>query len=247
MCIRDRSKVAIVGGGAAGMMAAFSAASSGHQVDLFEHNEKLGKKIYITGKGSCNLTNACDVEDYFGNIVRNSKFLYSAIYTFDNQAVMDFFEEQGLGLKVERGNRVFPNSDHASDVIKALTKALRHVGVKVHLNMDVVELLADGGRIKGLKYHNFDTKEMGNTYFCDAVILAGVGISYPTTGSDGSTWELCKKLGHTITPVRPALIGMTAKECYIKELQGLSLKNISFSVLRGKKVLYQEDVYKRQL
>lgn len=234
------SKVAIVGGGAAGMMAAFSAASSGHQVDLFEHNEKLGKKIYITGKGRCNLTNACDVEDYFGNIVRNSKFLYSAIYTFDNQAVMDFFEEQGLGLKVERGNRVFPNSDHASDVIKALTKALRHVGVKVHLNMDVVELLADGGRIKGLKYHNFDTKEMGNTYFCDAVILAGGGISYPTTGSDGSTWELCKKLGHTITPVRPALIGMTAKECYIKELQGLSLKNISFSVLRGKKVLYQE-------
>lgn len=234
------SKVAVVGGGAAGMMAAYAAASSGHQVSLFEHNEKLGKKIYITGKGRCNLTNACDVEVFFGNVVRNGKFLYSAIYTFDNQAVMDFFEKQGLRLKVERGNRVFPDSDHASDVIKALAKALRQAGVQVRLNTDVVDLLAKDGRIQGLRYNDFDTKEKGKEFFCDALILAGGGISYPTTGSDGSSWKLCEKLGHTITQVRPALIGMTAKEDYIKELQGLSLKNITFSVFKGKKVLYEE-------
>lgn len=234
------SKVAVVGGGAAGMMAAFAAASSGHQVSLFEHNEKLGKKIYITGKGRCNLTNACDVEDFFGNVVRNGKFLYSAVYTFDNQAVMDFFEKQGLALKVERGNRVFPVSDHSSDVIKALAKALRQAGVKVHLNADVVDLLADDGRMRGLKYNDYDTKEKGKTFLCDAVILAGGGISYPSTGSDGSVWKMCEKLGHTLTQVRPALIGMTAKEDYIKELQGLSLKNITFSVFKGKKVLYEE-------
>lgn len=234
------SKVAVVGGGAAGMMAAYAAASSGHQVSLFEHNEKLGKKIYITGKGRCNLTNACDVEDFFVNVVRNGKFLYSAIYTFDNQAVMDFFEKQGLRLKVERGNRVFPDSDHSSDVIKALAKALRQTGVKVYLNTDVVELLADGGRIHGVKYNDPDAKKKESLFLCDAVILAGGGISYPSTGSDGSVWKMCEKLGHTITQIRPALVGMTAKENYIRELQGLSLKNITFSVFKGKKLLYQE-------
>ncbi len=233
-------KAAVVGGGAAGMMAAFAAAFSGHQVTLFEHNEKLGKKIYITGKGRCNLTNACDVSDFFNYVMRNAKFLYSAVYTFDNQSVMDFFERRGLRLKVERGNRVFPASDHSSDVIKALTKALRQTGVKVYLNAEVTELLSEDGRICGLKYDSFDTGEKKKLFYCDAVIMATGGISYPSTGSDGSGWTLCESLGHTLTRVRPALIGMTAKEDYIKELQGLSLKNISFLVRKGKKALYEE-------
>jgi hypothetical protein len=234
------SKVAIVGGGAAGMMAAYAAATCGHQVDLFEHNEKLGKKIYITGKGRCNLTNACDTTDLFANIMQNPKFMYSAIYTFDNQAVMDFFEQQGLSLKVERGNRVFPVSDHASDVIKAMTGALKKTGVKVHLNADVKKILTKDGRVSGLLYDNFDTKEKGKSFSCDAVVMACGGVSYPTTGSDGSGYELCEALGHSLTDIRPSLIGMTTKEAYIPALQGLSLKNISFSIRNGKKILYQE-------
>jgi hypothetical protein len=234
------SKVAIVGGGAAGMMAAYAAATCGHQVDLFEHNEKLGKKIYITGKGRCNLTNACDTTDLFANIMQNPKFMYSAIYTFDNQAVMDFFEQQGLSLKVERGNRVFPVSDHASDVIKAMTGALKKTGVKVHLNADVKKILTKDGRVSGLLYDNFDTKEKGKSFPCEAVVMACGGVSYPTTGSDGSGYELCEALGHSLTDIRPSLIGMTTKEAYIPALQGLSLKNISFSIRNGKKILYQE-------
>ena len=250
------SKTAVVGGGAAGMMAACAAAEAGHQVTLFEHNEKLGKKIYITGKGRCNLTNACQTEDLFPAFTRNGKFLYSAIYQFDNRAVMEFFESRGLKLKTERGNRVFPQSDHASDVIRVLAQAMERAGVSVILNADVKEILvedkaekesadakereqpADKKKICGLIYDAGGKK--GECFRCDAVIMAAGGVSYPSTGSDGSGFRMLTKLGHSMTDLRPSLIGMKTKEAYIPELQGLALKNISFSVRSGKKILYQE-------
>ena len=233
------SKVAVVGGGAAGMMAAVSAAESGHTVILLEQNEKLGKKIYITGKGRCNLTNACDTEELFQNFVRNGKFLYSAVYGYDNHAVMQFFEEHGLKMKIERGNRVFPVSDHASDVIRALQQAMRQYGVQVLLNCCVKEILTDEtGVVSAVRYESRDGRKKEELCSCDAVVVACGGASYPTTGSDGNGWKLCEKLGHTVTQIRPALVPLTTKEDYIRELQGLSLKNIAFSVHKGKKILY---------
>ena len=249
------NRIAVVGGGAAGMMAACAAAGAGNAVTLFEHNEKLGKKIYITGKGRCNLTNACPTEELFPAFSRNGKFLYSAVYRFDNRAVMEFFESRGLKLKVERGNRVFPQSDHASDVIRTLAKEMERLSVQVILRADVKQILTedletpdDGAResksagparkICGLV---FDTQtERGKKFWCDALILATGGVSYPSTGSDGSGFELLKPLGHTCTRLRPSLIGMRTKESYIPGLQGLALKNISFTVKSGKKVLYEE-------
>lgn len=249
------NRIAVVGGGAAGMMAACAAAGAGNAVTLFEHNEKLGKKIYITGKGRCNLTNACPTEELFPAFSRNGKFLYSAVYRFDNRAVMEFFESRGLKLKVERGNRVFPQSDHASDVIRTLAKEMERLGVQVILRADVKQILTedletpdDGARelksaeparkICGLVY---DTQtERGKKFWCDALVLATGGVSYPSTGSDGSGFELLKPLGHTCSRLRPSLIGMRTKESYITELQGLALKNISFTVKSGKKVLYEE-------
>ena len=234
------SRVAVVGGGAAGMMAACAAAENGHQVTIFERNEKLGKKIYITGKGRCNLTNACDTEELFENFIHNGKFLYSAVYAFDNQAVMSFFDQQGLRMKTERGNRVFPQSDHSSDVIKALSAALKKSGVQVNQNRVVTEVLTKEGRVRGIRHCSADGKSEESSFFCDAVIVACGGSSYPSTGSDGSGFSLCETLGHTLTEIRPALVPMVTREDYIRELQGLSLKNIMFSVKAGKKVLCQE-------
>ncbi|MCC8029795.1 MAG: NAD(P)/FAD-dependent oxidoreductase [Lachnospiraceae bacterium] len=236
------SRVAVVGGGAAGMMAAYAAGAAGHEVTLFEHNEKPGKKLFITGKGRCNLTNACDADEMLAHVPRNSKFLYSALYRFDNRAVMDFFENQGLRLKVERGNRVFPQPDHSSDVIRALQSALRKAGVRVILHAQAVDIETREGKVCGLRYRAVRGNPCPEVrmFPCDALIMATGGISYPSTGSDGSGWELIKRLGHTCTDVRPSLVGMTVKEDYITQLQGLSLKNISFSVRTGKKKLYEE-------
>lgn len=234
------SKVAVIGGGAGGMMAACIAAGNGHRVTLFEQNEKLGKKIYITGKGRCNLTNACDTEDLFAAIMKNAKFLYSAIYTFDNHALMDYFAGLGLKMKIERGNRVFPQSDHASDVIRVLTDELHRKKVRICLNTKVQEIVSDGTKVTGVRWDCHDTHQKNQIEAFDAVVAACGGVSYPTTGSDGSGFELCKKLGHTVTELRPSLIGMTTAEEYIPQLQGLSLKNVTFYVKSGKKTLYSE-------
>ncbi|MCD8151196.1 MAG: NAD(P)/FAD-dependent oxidoreductase [Clostridiales bacterium] len=270
------SKVAVVGGGAAGMMAACAAGAAGHSVTLFDHNEKLGKKLFITGKGRCNLTNACATEDFFQSVSRNYKFLYSAVYQFDSRAVIDFFEENGLRLKTERGNRVFPQSDHASDVTRTLETVMRRAGVRVKLQADVTEIRVEDGAVAGLIYESwgdkgsgsfcresemlpdFNRKEAGRLaepihtgkfseknrkrqfFPCDAVIMATGGCSYPSTGSDGSGWEMLRRLGHTCTELRPSLVGMLTKEDYIPKLQGLSLKNISFTVRAGKKKVFEE-------
>ncbi len=228
------SKVMVIGGGAAGMFAALSAAQAGHTVTIFEKNEKLGKKIYITGKGRCNLTNACDTDDIFSNIPRNAKFLYSAIYTYDNFRVIDFFERNGMPTKTERGNRVFPVSDHSSDVIAALQRALEKAGVQIYFHAKVKEILSKDGKIIGL------TTENGEKYYADAIILATGGKSYPTTGSTGDGYTFAEKLGHTIEPLSPALVPLTVNEAYCMQMQGLSLKNVKAEIRDGKRVLYDE-------
>lgn len=228
------SKVIVIGGGAAGMFAALSAAQAGHTVTIFERNEKLGKKVYITGKGRCNLTNACDTEDIFFNIPRNAKFLYSAIYSYDNFRVINFFEENGMPTKTERGNRVFPVSDHASDVIATLQRALEKAGVSIHFHTKVKEILSKEGKIIGL------TTENGKKHHADAIILATGGKSYPTTGSTGDGYAFAQKLGHSIQPLTPALVPMTVKEEYCMRMQGLALKNVKAVIRNDEKVLYEE-------
>lgn len=225
------SNVIIVGGGAAGMMAAISAAENAHNVTLYEHNEKLGKKLFITGKGRCNLTNASDIEDIFNNIVKNSKFLYSAIYSFSNEMVMDFFENEGLKLKIERGNRVFPSTDHSSDVIKILEKKMTQCKVNIRLNKNVKKIICDNGKIKGIVTDD-------ETIYADAVVMATGGLSYKTTGADGSGFDMVKSVGHKTSEFSPALVPLTIQESYPKEMQGVSLKNIEVSIFDGKKKLY---------
>ena len=228
------SKVIIIGGGAAGMFAALGAADAGHQVTILEQNEKLGKKIYITGKGRCNLTNACETSEIFENIPRNAKFLYSAIYGYDNFRVIDFFEEHGMPTKTERGNRVFPVSDHSSDVIATLQRTLKNKGVTVRLHTKAEHLEIEEGKVRGVKTSN------GTTYPADAVIIATGGYSYQTTGSTGDGYRFAKKSGHTIAPLSPSLVPMTVKEDYCMQMQGLSLKNVEVKIKDGKKVLFEE-------
>ncbi len=229
------SQVIIIGGGAAGMMAAIAAARTGHKVRIYEKNEKLGKKIYITGKGRCNVTNACDTEELFGSVVHNAKFLYSSFYGFTNIDVMDLVEQYGCPLKTERGNRVFPVSDKSSDVIHALTVALRDLGVETELHEEVSDVLAENGQVTGVRL-----KRTRKEIAADAVIVTTGGLSYPSTGSTGDGYRFAKELGHTITELSPALVPFEAKENVCKELQGLSLRNIRVEIRQEKKVLYEE-------
>ena len=236
------SKVITVGAGAAGMMAAYAAAMCGHEVLLLEKNEKCGKKLYLTGKGRCNLTNAADLPDIFASVPQNAKFLYSSIYTFDNQAVMDFFESNGLPLKIERGMRVFPQSDHSSDVIKTIKNAMLAQGVQLRLNTEVTKILTEDNKVTGVLASAQKGKKPDTEAFipADAVILACGGCSYPSTGSDGSGYALAAQCGHTVTPLAPSLVPMNVKEDYIKELQGLSLKNVNISIYAGDKKTYED-------
>ena len=228
------SKVIVVGGGAAGMFAAYFAAQNGHTVTLLEKNEKLGKKIYITGKGRCNITNSSDMEVLFQNVMSNRKFLYSAFYSFDNQQVMSFFENHGLEIKVERGNRVFPVSDHSSDVIQTLAKALKQVGVRVMLHTEVSRLLVEEDKIAGVILKDHTKMEV------DALVLATGGMSYPSTGSTGDGYRFASETGHKLVPCTTSLVPFECKETWVKELQGLSLKNTAITIFNGKKKLYED-------
>ncbi len=225
-------RIAVVGGGPAGMMAAIAAGEQGADVTLFDGNEKLGKKLYITGKGRCNVTNDADSDAFFKNIPRNPRFLYSCYAAFDNRTLMKRIEDAGVPLKVERGGRVFPQSDKASDITKALERMMSKSGVRVCLRSKVKEILpSDGG---------FDLCLPGQTRHFDRVILACGGASYPSTGSDGSGYALAKGLGHTVTEILPSLIPIVTKEDWCRSLQGLSLKNVKLSAKAGKKLLFDE-------
>lgn len=232
------SKVIVVGGGPAGMFAAIAAAENGHAVTLLEKNEKLGKKLYITGKGRCNITNAGDMDALFSNVMTNSKFLYSAFYAYDNLRVIDFFEKHGLATKTERGNRVFPVSDHSSDVIAVLYKVLREKRVEISLKTKVQELLTDeaesGKRVFGVRLSD------GSCVNADAVIVATGGFSYQTTGSTGDGYRFAKEAGHGVTEIYPSLVPFYTKEDYVTQMQGLSLKNVRVCIRDGKKLLYDE-------
>ncbi len=228
------SKVAIIGGGAAGMFAAVFAARRGHEVSVYEKNEKLGKKLFITGKGRCNITNACEMDELFASVLTNAKFLYSSFYGYTNEDVIRFFEDLGVKTKVERGNRVFPVSDHSSDVIKALEKEMKRLGVVVHLHCSVKTIKVEDGKFAGLVLMD------GKLVQADACIVATGGFSYQTTGSTGDGYEFAKEMGHTVETPVPALVPMEVKEEFVKELQGLSLRNVRAQIKDGKKVLCED-------
>lgn len=228
------AKIIIIGGGAAGMFASVFLAEKGHQVHVFEKNEKLGKKLFITGKGRCNVTNDCDPETFFESVVSNPKFLYSAYYGYTSQDVMDFFTSLGVKLKTERGNRVFPVSDHSSDVIRALEQRMQAAGVKVHLHAEAEKLLLEDGRAVGIRLAD------GAEIIGDKVIVACGGYSYQATGSTGDGYRFAKESGHTVTELFPALVPLEVRETYVSRMQGLALKNVRFTVKDGKKVLYDE-------
>ena len=231
-------KIVIIGGGAAGMAAGIFLGEQGHKVHIFEKNEKLGKKLFITGKGRCNLTNSCDEETFFQSVVTNPKFLYSAFYGFTNQEAIRFFENLGLRIKEERGGRIFPVSDHSSDVIGVLKKKLKQLDVKIHLKSQVREIRTEEGperenRVKGVVLEN------GAEIEADRVIVATGGYSYQATGSTGDGYRFARETGHGVTDIRPALVPVEIREEYIVRMQGLSLKNVELTVKDGKKVLYK--------
>lgn len=228
------SKVLIIGGGAAGMMAAVAAGENGHEVWLYEKNDRLGRKLFITGKGRCNITNAGDMETLFASVMSNPKFLYSSFYTFTNDQAIDFFEELGVRTKIERGNRVFPLSDHSSDVIAGLKRKLETLGVHICLETEVEKIEERDGKFQAIVLKG------GQRKTGDACIVATGGISYPATGSTGDGYRFAKENGHQITKLYPALVPMEVREWYAKELQGLSLRNVSAAVYDGKKKLYED-------
>lgn len=219
-------KVLVIGGGPAGMMAAIAAAEQGADVTIAEGNEKLGKKLFLSGKGRCNVTNAAGTEDHFRQIVRNPRFLYSALRHFDNRAVMAFLESNGVPLKVERGDRVFPESDKSSDVIRAFARRIGALGIAVWLDTKVDSLRIEEGRAVGAIVR-------GQPFDADAVVLATGGASYPRTGSTGDGYAFARAVGHDIRPSQPALVPLIAREAWVKDLQGLTLKNV---VLRAYQV-----------
>lgn len=230
--------VLVIGGGAAGMMAAAAASEAGADVILAEKNEKLGKKIYITGKGRCNFTNACLPDDFLANVTGNPRFMYSSFGAFDNRAVMDYFEKNGLKIKVERGNRVFPLSDKASDVTRTLETVLRKNRVRIMLRANAKELLIKDGAAAGAIV---DTPEGQKTIRADKVIVATGGLSYPSTGSDGDGYRFAKALGHRIVNTFPSLVSLCAKlpgDMSVRDMAGLSLKNVRLLVYDGKKKKY---------
>ena len=243
------SHVVVIGGGAAGMMAAAAAAENGHFVELYEKNEKLGKKLYITGKGRCNLTNDCQVQELLDHVCTNRKFLYSAFYSFSSQDTQDFFTRHGLRLKTERGNRVFPVSDHSSDVIQTLAGVLKKNHVAVHLNTKVCRILteeivssesAEEGRDRTGQYAAGIELEDGRKVEADVVIVATGGLSYASTGSTGDGYRFARETGHMVTECTPSLVPMEVLEEDAMQMQGLSLKNVQLTVREGKKVLYSD-------
>lgn len=246
-------RVCVIGGGAAGLMAAYVAAEKGNEVILFEKNEKLGKKIYITGKGRCNFTNDCSAEDFLQNVVRGRKFLTGAIYSFPPKKTIEFFEKYGLSVKIERGNRAFPVSDHASDVTKTLEKACKTAGVSIHLNEKAEKLhtitpdiIPMSDKVDSITPNKIPMSRIvklktdKDEYICDEVIVATGGLSYPSTGSTGDGYRFAKESGHAVTDLKCGLCGVNIEADWLKELQGLTLKNVTLSIKSNNKTVYED-------
>lgn len=225
--------VFVIGGGPAGMIAAANAAGNGHSVTLFERNEKLGKKLYITGKGRCNVTNIADRDAFFERVLRNPRFLYSAFSHFDNKALMERIEQAGIPLKVERGGRVFPVSDKSSDILRACEKIVRDAGVTVRLNTHVDEVLTKDGAVCGIRIGT-------QTLECDALVIATGGISYPQTGSTGDGYTFARATGHTVEEPVASLVPLVTEESWPRELAGVTLKNITLSAEKKGKEIFSE-------
>jgi hypothetical protein len=227
--------VVVVGGGAAGMMAAGTAASRGKRVLLIERNEKPGKKIYITGKGRCNVTNASDLNGYMRNIPTNPRFLYSALSRFFNDDLIALLDDMGIPTKIERGNRVFPASDKSSDIIKGLYRYVEQNGADVWFNTRVKDIMVENNAVRGVGLYD------GRLVEASSVILATGGLSYPTTGSTGDGYTMAERLGHTVKPLMPSLVPLDIVEDWVKSLQGLSLKNVKLSAYAGGKRFFAEQ------
>lgn len=226
-------KIGIIGGGPAGIIASGFAGSRGKDVTLIEKNNQLGKKLFITGKGRCNITNATDIENFFENIVTNSNFLYSSFYSFNNEDIIKLLESHGLDVKIERGNRVFPRSDKSNDVLKTFKKFLNVNNVKISLNKEVTS-------IKSLKEKFIIKFNDGSENIFDKLIITTGGKSYPLTGSTGDGYRFAKNMGHSIEPLKPSLVPLEIKEDWIKELQGLSLRNVSLKTFVDNKQIHEE-------
>ena len=226
--------VVVIGGGASGLMVAGTASYYGANVTLLEKNSRTGRKILVTGKGRCNITNNCDKDTFIANVPTNPRFLYSAINNFDCQDTIDFFNDLGLETKTERGNRVFPVSDKAMDVADTLYTFAKYNGVKIIESTAKVILTSDG-KVSGV----LDTK--GNKYDADCVIIATGGMSYPGTGSTGDGYKLAKTVGHTITEIKPSLVGLISSDEFCEELQGLSLKNVNLTAYENGKEIFSEQ------
>lgn len=225
----------VIGAGAAGLMAAGRAAERGFEVILLEKNDRPGKKLRISGKGRCNITNNTDIDGLIQNIPGNGSFLYSSFYTFSNEDIMQFFRDEGLELKVERGGRVFPVSDDANDVVSALVRRAVRSGAVIRYRSPVTSIEVSDGAVKGVALKNSETIE------CDSVVLATGGVSYPGTGSTGDGYKMAQKLGHTIAPLKPSLVPLVSTEKWVKDLQGLTLKNIAITIYdRNRKKVYTD-------
>ena len=228
------SKVIVIGAGPAGIMSAITA-SKKHEVILLDGNDRIGKKLFITGKGRCNVTNAKDISEFFDYIYGNPHFLYSSLYSFTNEDTINFFENQGIKLKTERGGRIFPSSDKSSDIIKGLFNELKSNNVQIKLNSKVTNILYENNKILGVEINS------GQRILGDYFIIATVGASYPLTGSTGDGYKFAKKLGHSIIDLKPSLVPIELNEKWLKEVMGLSLKNISLSILKNNKIIYKEQ------
>ena len=231
-CKKLKYNIAVIGAGPSGIMAAGIASANGHKVSLFEKNNKIGKKLFITGKGRCNITNASYIQEFFENIIANEKFLYSSFYSYTNEDIIKLLNSYGLVTKVERGNRVFPESDKSSDVLKAFESFLRDKNVDIRLNTNVSDIKH--------KDDKFYLKVNGDDLVFDKIVLATGGKSYPSTGSTGDGYKFAQDLGHNIIDTRPSLVPLEIKEDWVKDLQGLSLRNVSISAYYREKKLYED-------
>ena len=229
-------KVIIIGGGPAGMLAAITAAKNGNETTIIEKNNRLGKKLLITGKGRCNITSSIDISNFINNIPGNGKFLYSAFQNYTNKDIINFLEKNGVSVKEERGNRIFPKSDRSLDVEKAFEREITKLHINVKLNSKVTKIMVKNNKVEGVKYLN--SEDIEKTLYADKIILATGGATYPLTGSTGDGYKMAEQLGHTVTKIKPSLIPLTASKGSIKtcqELQGLSLRNVAIRLMDAEK------------